>query len=329
MHVIVNSKMSPRAAELLVDAGLVPALTGVENAVRHDGWKAVKALPAAVLENARIMIGSAYNIDSELLALLPRLEWFHSVLSGIAGSKPFDWSLVEKRGIAITTSKIHEHSVSEFALAHMLTLAKSFHTYRDTQKERRYDRSPPLAMLEEKTALVVGTGNIGGEIARKLSAGFGMRVFGVNRTGRSVPFFTACGMPGDLDALLGKADFVVLACAATDETRGMMNLSRFAKMKPSAFLVNVARGALIVEQDLVAALAGGVIAGAGLDVFEQEPVPADSPLWDAPNLLMTPHMAYSFPDADMRVARVFLEDYARFAAGKITESPNYANLRRY
>lgn len=329
MHVVVNSKMSPRAAELLVDAGLIPLTTGVENAVQRDGWKALKKLPEHVLQDARIMLGNAYNIDAELLRLLPRLEWFHSVLSGIAGGAPFDWSLVEKRGIAVTTSKIHEHSVSEFALAHMLTLAKSFHKYRDAQKSCRYDRSPPLAMLEGKTALIVGTGNIGRELARKLSLGFDMEVFGINRTGRDLPYFVACGVPSDLDEMLASADFVILACAATDETRDMMNLSRFAKMRQSAFLVNVARGALVVENDLVTALGHGMIAGAGLDVFAHEPLPLDSLLWKAPNLFMTPHMAYSFPDSDMRVARVFLEEYALFSEGRLAESPNYANTRRY
>jgi phosphoglycerate dehydrogenase-like enzyme len=170
--------------------------------------------------------------------------------------------------------------------------------------------------LPEATALVVGVGGIGAEAAR-LAAAFGMRVIGVDPRRRDAPPGMAEIHPAEaLDAQLPRADFVILTVPHTPETEGFMNRSRFRRMKRSAFFINIGRGMTTRLDDLVAALRAGEIAGAGLDVFEQEPLPAGHPLWTLPNVLITPHSAGYGPYLDERRFEILLDNCRRFLAGE-------------
>jgi phosphoglycerate dehydrogenase-like enzyme len=170
--------------------------------------------------------------------------------------------------------------------------------------------------LPETTALIVGVGGIGAETARLLAA-FGVQVIGVDARRKDAPPGVMKLDGADaLDSLLPHADFVILTVPHTPETEGFMDRGRFSRMKRSAFFINIGRGRTTRLDDLVAALRAGEIAGAALDVYEQEPLPADHPLWTMPNVLMTPHTAGHGPYLDDRRCEVLLDNARRFVAGQ-------------
>jgi phosphoglycerate dehydrogenase-like enzyme len=169
----------------------------------------------------------------------------------------------------------------------------------------------PIVHLPEATVLIIGMGGIGGEVAR-LCAAFGMTVLGVDaRRSEAPPSVKELRRPPDLHTLLPQADFVVMTVPHTPETRGMMAAREFQLMKKTAFLINIGRGACVVLDDLVAALRAGEIAGAGLDVYEIEPLPPDHPLWTMPGVLLTPHVAGVGPYLQERRSALLLDNCQR------------------
>ena len=184
---------------------------------------------------------------------------------------------------------------------------------------REYLRRPQdtgVVHLPEATALILGVGGIGTEAARLCHA-FGMRVIGVDgRRTDPVPGMAELHAPEHLGALLPQADFVIMTIPHTPATEGLMNRERLRRMKPSAFLINIGRGMTVRLDDLVDALHANEIAGAALDGFEIEPLPADHPLWTTPNVLIPPHTAGYGPYLDDRRLDILLDNCRRFAAGK-------------
>jgi phosphoglycerate dehydrogenase-like enzyme len=174
---------------------------------------------------------------------------------------------------------------------------------------------PPANPVTGKTVGIVGTGAIGREVAWRCQA-LGLRVLGLRRSPQPEPGFQEVVGPGELPSLLGASDFLVLAAPLTPETRGLLGEAELRMMKPSAYLINVARGALVVEDDLVRALREGWIAGACLDVFEREPLPPDNPLWGLENVMITPHYSYSSPDGIDRAVEEFEGNLARYQRGE-------------
>jgi phosphoglycerate dehydrogenase-like enzyme len=203
-------------------------------------------------------------------------------------------------------------------LTYVLMFARGFHVYvrQQARKEWRPLRTEDTIFLPESTALVVGVGEIGAETARLL-AELGIKVIGVDARRADVPKGVASlHKPEELDGLLGQADFVILTVPHTPETEGFFNASKFAKMKRSGYFINIGRGKTTKLDDLNAALRAGQIAGAGLDVYEIEPLPADHPLWEAPNTLLTPHAADRGPHLDERRQQILIENCRRFARGE-------------
>jgi phosphoglycerate dehydrogenase-like enzyme len=170
--------------------------------------------------------------------------------------------------------------------------------------------------LPESTALILGVGGIGAEAAKYL-AQLGVSVIGVDGRVESAPTgVSELHRPDQLDALLPRANFVILTVPHTPETEGLFNAERFGKMRKDAFFINIGRGMTTKLDDLNAALRDGTIAGAALDVYEIEPLPADHPLWDAPNAILTPHTAGFGPYLDDRRRDLLVENAKRFAAGQ-------------
>src|SRR5436853_3601260 len=204
-------------------------------------------------------------------------------------------------------------------MAFVLAFTRGLHHYIPQQLKRQWKKLPPdagVVHLPEATALVVGVGGIGAETARLASA-FGMRVIGVDeRRAEPPPGIAELHRAAALDELLPQADFVILTVPHTPETEGFMNRARFQRMKRGAFFINIGRGMTTRLDDLVAALRAGEIAGAALDVFEQEPLPADHPLWTTPNVLITPHTAGYGPYLDDRRGEILLDNCRRFLAGQ-------------
>ena len=175
----------------------------------------------------------------------------------------------------------------------VLALARGLPYYMDAQRERRWDpdaRRHGYIDVSEATVLIAGVGGIGHETAR-LCHEFGMRVLGVDQRWEYDTPHVERHDPDELDDLLPQADFVIVTLPHTPQTEGMWNRARFARMKPSAYFINIGRGATTRLDDLVAALEAGEIAGCALDVFETEPLPAEHALWTMPNVMLTPHIA--------------------------------------
>ncbi|HXH22198.1 MAG TPA: D-2-hydroxyacid dehydrogenase [Dehalococcoidia bacterium] len=244
----------------------------------------------------------------------PKLRW---VQLTHAGAERVDPKLIAQ-GITFTTAGgLAATPIAEFVMAYVLMFSKGWPGLFRAQREHRYTRFMPREVLG-KTIGIVGMGYIGGEVAR-LGKAFGCRVLGMRRS------FTARGLdpiadeavpPSDLPYLLSESDFVVIAAPLTPETRGMIGEAELRQMKRTAYLINIARGPLVDERGLIAALREGTIAGAGLDVFEREPLPPESELWDLDNVILSPHISGGTEIYNKRATAIFCDNLRRFLAGQ-------------
>ena len=243
----------------------------------------------------------------------PKLEWLHIFNAGV--DHPIYTEMLE-RGVRLTTSSgTAARPIAQTAIAALLMLARNMPRFLAAQREHKWDHMRPPNVprdLEEQTAVIVGLGHIGREIAR-LAQALGLRVIGVRRSPRE---------PGDpvdelepperLGEILPRADWLVLACPLTTETRGLVDAALLSRLPPHARLINIARGEIVDEPALIDALRADRLAGAYLDVFQQEPLPENSPLWDLPNVLVTPHNAGAASGNDRRIYELFLENFRRW-----------------
>jgi len=242
-----------------------------------------------------------------------RLRWLHMASAGV---DPVLFPELRESDVVLTNSRgVFDDAIAEYVLGVVLTFAKGFARSLDLQREGRWlhRESERIAGRE---VLVVGTGPIGRAIARLLRAA-GMRVSGAGRRARqSDPDFGEVYDTAQLVRHLPWADYVIAVAPLTEQTKGMFDARAFAAMKPSARFVNVGRGELVVTSDLVAALAGELIAGAALDVFEIEPLPAESPLWTMSDVLVSPHMSGDFAGWRTALVEVFTANFRRWLAGQ-------------
>ncbi|OLF06484.1 hydroxyacid dehydrogenase [Actinophytocola xinjiangensis] len=241
------------------------------------------------------------------------LRWVHAASAGVnhllsAGVRANDVVITNSRGV-------FDEPMAEYVLALVLAMAKDLPSTLRLQHERRWHHRESET-LGRSRALVAGTGPIGRAIGRKLTA-VGVRVTGLGRT--------AVDRDPDLGSILpterlaeaaADADHVVLAAPLTDTTTGMVDAAALAAMKPTARLVNVGRGGLVVQDDLVAALRAGEIAGAALDVFAEEPLPPDSPLWTMPNVIVSPHMSGDVVGWREELVALFVDNLTRYLDGR-------------
>src|SRR6266700_508450 len=274
------------------------------------------------MEGAEQAIGHADGafgrIPPALLARAEKLRWLQAPQAAPPAGFYYP-ELIEHPVVLTNFREIYNDHIGAHVMAFVLAFARGLHHYIPQQLKREWKKLPQDAgviHLPEATALVVGVGGIGSEVAR-LAAAFGMRVIGVDERRRDAPPGVAELHRGDeLDELLPQADFVILTVPHTPETEGFMNRTRFQEMKKTAFFINIGRGLTTRLDDLAAALEAGEIAGAGLDVFEQEPLPSDHPLWTIPGVLLTPHTAGYGPYLDERRYDIILDNCRRFLAGQ-------------
>jgi len=256
-------------------------------------------------------------VTPELFSRARKLRW---IQCNAASPDPSFWhEALLKSDVTVTNFRgIYNDHVAAHALAFVLALSRNLPEYARLQQRAEWGPVKTATYLPESKVLIVGLGGIGAETAR-LCAAFGMTVTGIDpRVKGPPPFVTAVHPPDALDSLLPQADFLILITPETPETIRMIDARRLNLMKPGSFLVNVGRGKCVVMDDLVEALTAKKIAGAALDVFEQEPLPPSNPLWSMPNVLITPHMAaktdsYRVPE---RRTKVFVENCERFEHGK-------------
>jgi len=282
----------------------------------------VRVLQPETAEEAILAISEADAafgaVPPEALKAARRLRWLQA--PQIAPPAGFYYpELVSHPVIATNFREIFNDHIGAHIMAFVLAFARGLHYYLPHQMRREYAPRPldtGVIHLPESTALILGVGGIGMEAARLCHA-FGMRVIGVDGRRRElVPGLSELHAPEALDQVLPQADFVIMTIPHTPATEGLMDRARLRRMKPSAFLINIGRGMTVRLDDLVASLHAGEIAGAALDVFEIEPLPADHPLWTAPNVLITPHTAGFGPYLDDRRLDILLDNCRRFASGK-------------
>jgi phosphoglycerate dehydrogenase-like enzyme len=253
--------------------------------------------------------------------LLPRarnLRWFQQWAAGA------DWLLghpeaVELDFVLTNASGVHPIPITEHIFALLLAFARLIDQsvrYQILGKWMPDERKKNVFELADKTMVLVGVGAIGERTAQVATA-FGMRVLGVRRNPQvGAPGVEAMVGPDKLLKVLPEADFVVVTVPLTAETRGMIGERELQAMKPTAYLINIGRGGIVDEGDLIRALEGGWIAGAGLDVFEKEPLPESSPLWSMENVIITAHYAGFNPHYDERAMAIFLDNLRRYRAGE-------------
>jgi phosphoglycerate dehydrogenase-like enzyme len=256
------------------------------------------------------------NITSlvDLKKEAPKLRW---VQLTHAGAERVDPALI-RNGITFTTAGgLAATPIAEFVLAFILMFSKGWPRQFRAQQEHRYARYMPREVFG-KTVGIIGMGYIGSEVAR-LAKAFGCRVLGMRRsftTRGPDPVADEAVPPSELDYLLRESDFVVMAAPLTAETRHMIGEAQLKQIKPTAYFINIARGACVDEQALIAALKDGTIAGAGLDVFEREPLPPESELWDLENVILSPHVSGGTEIYNLRATRIFTENLRRYLAGE-------------
>jgi phosphoglycerate dehydrogenase-like enzyme len=245
------------------------------------------------------------------------LRWVQATSAG-AGEQVASAGLSahDLRRVTVTTAAgIHAVPLAEFAMFGLLAFARGLPRLLADQRARRWGHYT-VGELSGRTLLIVGLGQIGEEVAR-LAAAFGMRVIGINRSGASdSPHVELVRRTSELHECLPEADAIVIAAPLTDETRGMIDGAAIARMRPGAILVNVGRGGVVDEAALIEALRSQRIAGAALDVVAVEPLAPDSPLWELPNVLVSPHTASLSVREDERIVSLFVENLGRYLSGE-------------
>ena len=279
-------------------------------------------LVAEDLAEAERVIGAADAVfgylPPRLLTQAKRLRWLQAHQAAPPAGFYYP-ELIAHPAVATNFREIYNDHLGTHIMAYVLAFARGLHVYLPQQLQSKW---LPLALdtgivhLPDATALIVGVGGIGAETARLASA-FGIHTIGTDARRTDKPVGLAELYPAAaLDEQLPRADFVILTVPHTPHTEGMMNRARFQKMKRSAFFINVGRGKTTRLGDLVEALRAGEIAGAGLDVFEEEPLRADHPLWTLPGVLITPHTAGYGPYLDERRFDIILQNCRAFLKGK-------------
>ena len=275
----------------------------------EDEAEALAALPAAE--------AAFGTLPPRLLAAAGRLRWLQAPQAAPPAGY-YTPELVAHPATVTNMREIYNDHIGAHILAFVLAFARDFHTYLPAQMQGRWRPRPNdtgVIALGEATALIVGLGGIGAEAARLLAA-CGVRVLATDAR-RTAPTEGVAELhpPAALDDLLGRADFVILTVPHTPATEGFMHRDRFRRMKRGAFFINIGRGRTTRLDDLLAALRAGEIAGAGLDVFETEPLPPDHPLWTTPGVLITPHTAGYGPHLDERRYAIIADNCRAFEAG--------------
>jgi phosphoglycerate dehydrogenase-like enzyme len=319
-HVDRIAAVAPERTRVIFRPDLLPPTTYESDHTGPAGWKRSDADEAefrALLREADVLWDFYRASDAGPYELSPKLKWVQTTSAGV-GQLVRRLGLSDSELIVTTASGVHAQPLTEFVFAALLYRVKTFPTLLEQQREHRWKRLSTGSLNGLKLALI-GPGRIGKEIAR-IAKNFRMEVRAMGRT-NSPERAAELGvdeMVGkeSLHELLGWADCIVLATPHTDETDQMIDRGAIAAIKPGAMLINIARGAVIDEPAMIAALRSGAIGFAALDVVAVEPLPADSPLWDLPNVLINPHSASTATGENDLIADIFIRNLTCFLDGR-------------
>jgi D-2-hydroxyacid dehydrogenase (NADP+) len=288
----------------------IPELQEASDDVHVVGAPTHEVLMREVID-ADVVIG---RLPHEAFLIAKKLRYVQSI--GV-GFETMLYPEMLASDVQITnTAGAYDSVISEHAMAHVLAFSRGIVRQERNRQKRIWSREVPVIQLDGLTACVLGLGSIGRTIAKRLKA-FGLTVIAVDVQATSPPEgVDRVVKPDAMLAALGESDIVVVALPHTPATEGIINARCFDHMKKSALIVNIARGPLINQPDLIDALQKGTIAGAGLDVFEKEPLPEDSPLWDMDNVSFTPHTASQCDEGNHNIKQIFIDNLKRFARGE-------------
>jgi phosphoglycerate dehydrogenase-like enzyme len=300
---------------VLIGKGLGELVPQLQQAAPGVKLIEVGAASARDVAAADAVIG---DCSAELLARAVHLQWIQYGQAGVEHcvQQPL---VRERRPLITNMQRTAGPSIAEHVITLMMALSRHLPFFLHAQAQGHWvewDDAPMLSDLEGKTVLVVGLGGIGTEVASRAHA-LGMRVVATRASGRTGPDYVSyVGLPDEMLKLARDADFVVNCTPLTPQTTGIFNRQFFQTMKRSAFFLSVGRGKSTVTADLVAALGSGTIAGAGLDVFDPEPLPPDHPLWRAPNIIITPHLSAKTAASEVNYNQLLRENLRRYVAGE-------------
>ncbi|MGG4470623.1 D-2-hydroxyacid dehydrogenase [Paenibacillus alvei] len=269
------------------------------------------------VQDTTIILGWRKFFEDSSMNALDELKWVQTWSAGVNSIPLKD---LEGKDITITSANgVHSFPISETVFALMLSLTRNIHTYIKNQVKKKWDGADIKLEMHGKTVGVIGVGAIGKETA-KLAKAFGMKVIGIRHSGKPENYVDEMYTTDMLNEVLPECDYVVITLPLTEDTYHLFTKEQFQLMKNSAFLINIGRGEIIKEADLAAALSAGEILGAGLDVFEKEPLEESSSLWEMDNVIITPHTSGSTEHYDKRVVEdIFIPNLKRFLAEKKLE----------
>lgn len=270
------------------------------------------------VQDAEIIAGWKKGMAQQCLQEQSKLRWVQTWSAGV-NSLPLE-ELAAQAIMLTSANGVHAYPISETIFALMLALTRKIHTYVRNQLTQTWHHAKLSLEMHEKTIGIIGVGAIGKETA-KIAKAFGMKVIGLRHSGKPEDYVDEIYKPEQLNTILPQCDYVVITLPLTKDTYHLFSSQQFRLMKPSSFLINIGRGEIIAEDDLIQALQEQQIAGAGLDVFEIEPLSEASPLWKLENVIITPHTAGSTEHYDKRVLEdIFipnLRDYIKGATPMI------------
>lgn len=325
---------------------MIVVVDRIPDVPRHQQWlkeQLGQAVPFyeriadADLTDVEILIGPSGGFTVADLERAPNLRWYHALSAGVDA---LPLQAMAARGVQVSNSSgIHRIPMAEQAFGMMLMFTRNLHHNVRNGLDAKWAREYKcLSELADTTLCIVGAGRIADAVAARAKA-FEMTVIGVKRTveadghashashaAERYPNYDAMVPLADMDSALAKADWVLLLLPLTSESKGLFDAKKLSLLKPSAVLLNLARGGVVDEDALIAALASGQLAGAGLDVFAQEPLPEDSPLWRMDNVIVTPHTGGSSQLYYDRALQLFMENYDSYRRGD--RLPNAVDVSR-
>lgn len=300
LQIVVLNHLADRHLEVL------------QHAAPHCTIHMVKPESAAPLMAEADILATWGHLDvRDLYRAAPKLKWIHALSAGV---EQLTFPELQSSSVILTNSKgIHGIPVSEHVLSMMLAFTRGLNLFIRQQQQSIWKRVP-TDEIYEKTIAIVGLGSIGRSIAKR-AKGLGMTVLASKQEQTNEIFVDRLYRPDQMHQMLAEADFVVVAVPLTETTKELFTIEEFRSMKKNAYFINIARGAVVNEADLVTALEQGLIKGAGLDVFDHEPLAETSPLWNMPNVIITPHIAALSPYYLDRAIKLFADNLTHFIQG--------------
>ena len=270
-------------------------------------------------QSADILIAPTVETLDEIILRLKDLRWIHFLSAGVEKIWPMQFD--KSKYLLSKSSGVHGATMSEFAIGAMLFFEKSFNRFIELSREHRWERSW-LGELTNKNLVVLGLGHIGQEIAKKASA-FDMNVSGSATTTKAIPFVNQVVELNNIANIIKDADYIVVCLPLTEQTKACVNRAFVQQCKPGCVIIDISRGGVVSESAILYGLDNNILKGAALDVFETQPLPSSSKLWDRPDVLLTPHVSGTTQEYLPKALNVFYKNYQQLhSRGELSTAVN-------